>query len=662
MFLSAVQGGSGKTTLGGAVASEWEGDVFWYTFRPNLNDNLNSLLFTLGHFIQQHTSSVLWLQLMANRGSTMDRALLMGLLRGDLAKLNSDSMPLLIFDEVDLLHTAESNPRSQAHSEVLELLEALCAETSVLLIGQRAYIDTPHHIALTPFDVGVTRQLLAELDLSAQLTERIHRYTRGVPRMIMLVQALLRSGDDPQQLFSLHAHAFARPLFHRLWRRLERGEQELLAALSVFRSHVPANAWTEHEAALASLENRQVLIRDTNEGVMLLPFIRALVYDELRPEQRETLHAQAARLRTTHGSYTAAAYHYWMSDSPEAAVAVWYPHRHIEIRRGHSRSALDIFGQISANRLKGTSRKQLKLLQNELYLLAGQAERVVQGMAQYTWEVDESLAATAYYQWGEAELALGRFENALEQYGKSVTIYAQHTKEMAQGLFRRAQAQIGQVELQAAHTEAAHAQFIVQRLNGFLQLNSGNYHIAEKHLKEALATAEQLEISAETAGIHHLLCACYGRISVTETAQLHADAAIQLYRSLGNRLMVESVRADVAGIYLNVRQFDKVITASERALQFFEQINHSPRLASLCNHLAEAYLETGNLDKAKQFALRVLRLEEQRSLPYALYTLSMVHKHEGNLDLAKAAIERGINIARLNNDRFIETYLRQIEL
>lgn len=653
-------GGIGKTTLGTAIATQWGAEhVFWYTFRPNLNDNLHSLLFALSHFIQQQTTSTLWLQLMANAGKSAEREQLLGLLRGDLAKLKEQGIPLLCFDEVDLLHTAESNPRSQTHAELLELLEALRGQAPLLLIGQRAYIDTDLHITLSPFDHSATQTLLAhtQLDLSPATIEQIHTYTQGIPRLVMLVAALLKSDDNVESVLSLHQRGEARPLFHRLWRRLDRAEQEMLASLSVFRSAVPADAWTEHTTALESLAQRHVLTQDAQAAIILQPFVRALVYEELHPEQREQLHQQAARLRAMRGDYTAAAYHFWQAGDWEEAITAWYPHRTLEIRRGQSRAALEIFGNMSATRLTGKDKKSLKLIQNKLYLLAGQTERVIDGMAYYTWEMDDALSATAFYQWAEAERAQGLFEEAVEHYGRTLTILAQQVNEMMRGFFGKMQAQITQTDLQAARQEVAHAQFTVLRLNGFLEFSAQNYPVARDYLTQALPLAEQLQLIEEIANTHLLLVATLGRMGKADAVQIHANEAMAHYQTLGNRLMVESVRAEAAGVYLNVGRFEQVIAPSEQALQFFEQIQHTPRIASLCNNLAEAYLETGQLNKAKQYAQRVLRLEERRSLPYALYTLGLVHQREGQPEYAQTSFREGIQLAQRNGDRFIEAYL-----
>ncbi|MEZ4634822.1 MAG: hypothetical protein R2873_09935 [Caldilineaceae bacterium] len=47
-------GGVGKTSLAAVLVDEWTSPaVFWYTFRPTFNDQLESLLFALGHFLHR---------------------------------------------------------------------------------------------------------------------------------------------------------------------------------------------------------------------------------------------------------------------------------------------------------------------------------------------------------------------------------------------------------------------------------------------------------------------------------------------------------------------------------------------------------------------------------------------------------------------------------
>jgi tetratricopeptide (TPR) repeat protein len=131
------------------------------------------------------------------------------------------------------------------------------------------------------------------------------------------------------------------------------------------------------------------------------------------------------------------------------------------------------------------------------------------------------------------------------------------------------------------------------------------------------------------------------------------------YGETGNRLRLEGVRAELAGMFLNVRQFEAVIEPAERALRFFEQIKHERWITAICNNLAEAYMETGQIDKAKEYALRVLHMEVPVAQPNALYTLGHVHERQGNLGHAEVSFREGIQIAQAHHNRFLEAYLQR---
>ncbi|MEM7348859.1 MAG: hypothetical protein AAF485_31910, partial [Chloroflexota bacterium] len=404
-------GGIGKTALGMTVVGAWTSQtVFWYTFRPNLNDNLASVLFALGHFIQQHITSVLWLQLLANRGDIGNVEEALGLLRNDLRNLKT-YQPVCCFDEVDLLHTGSANVQSSQHIQLLGFLEVVCEETPTILIGQRAYIDTDIHHVLEGLDSASVQKLLnkSSLQLSPAIVAQVVQYTNGTPRLVELVITLLQLGDNLKQITSLHKRAEARPLFHRLWRRLDATEQEILATLSVFLRPTPMDSWEQYENALQKLQERRVLLIDAAEMITIQPFIRELVYEQLLPEQAEILHVQAGQFWALRGEYTIAAYHFWKAEAYGHAVSVWYPHRKFEIERGYSQTASSIFHSIKPTKLEGREQKWLKIIQNDLSLLLGKAEQVVNGMAQ-TWDINDAVSAEAYFQLGEANRMLGRFE------------------------------------------------------------------------------------------------------------------------------------------------------------------------------------------------------------------------------------------------------------
>ena len=225
-------GGIGKTSLGTAVAARWPSEaIFWYTFRPGLNDELTSTLFSLGHFLHQRGRSNLWLQLIAGGGKIDSLPEAIGLLGDDLS-FGGEVGPLLVFDEVDLLHTESSRPRHGVHKQLLELLEGLHQNAPLLLIGQRALIDTDAHFVLqtlTEADVG---EFLRRRDLphSTSSAAALHKLSGGNPRIMELYAALADEMDwtSPRNLRRIPSF---KPLFNRLWKRLGDNEKRVLAGL-----------------------------------------------------------------------------------------------------------------------------------------------------------------------------------------------------------------------------------------------------------------------------------------------------------------------------------------------------------------------------------------------------------------------------------------------
>jgi len=82
----------------------WPGEVFWHTFRPALNDDLNSVLFNLGHFTRNAGAPTLWAQLLAGEGRGAPLAQSVGMLHMDLEAI-AGRQPLFCFDEMDLLQS-----------------------------------------------------------------------------------------------------------------------------------------------------------------------------------------------------------------------------------------------------------------------------------------------------------------------------------------------------------------------------------------------------------------------------------------------------------------------------------------------------------------------------------------------------------------------------
>lgn len=654
-------GGIGKTSLGIATMDMWrQSRGFWYTFHPGLNDDFNSLLFSLGHFLSQWGRSSLWLQLLASQGESLNPVQAIGFLRDDL-QTNGPVAPLFCFDEVDLLHTSGDDPRSREHIQLLEFLDSLRGLISLLLIGQRALVDTDCHYVLQALNHKQSEQLFHNLGVSVEehRLQRICEYTNGTPRLLELYAALIDVGEDVDDMLQMPQSPSIQPLFNRLWKRLALQEKAILSNLAVFRTPAPRHVWERESASLDSLIKRGLVKADSQDGIALLPFFRQLVYAELPEGMIKQSHQMAAHVRAELAEYTAAAYHFREATAYPVAVQLWYAHKEHEIQRGQATAAREIFESIAFEWLKEKEQKQLKSIQNQLALLSGESERVLQGMEDFSWHPEEEISADVYRQWGEALANVGDSDAARQRYDDALTALARLSSKIVDMNHMRGQLWLRDADMQSAKHEALHARYQTEWLHGLIEYAQGNITEAYRYFQDTLPLAQKIG-HAHMARTHQSLLMISSRQGHVDIAEEHAQAAMQYFEQIGDRRQLEGVRAELAGVYLNARQFERVITPAEQALRFFEAMNYERRIAATCNNLAEAYFEVGQVDKAKEYAFRVLLLEIPRAQPYARYTLGLVYEQEGNLEHAEAAFKDGVEMAQNNQDKFIEAYLHRV--
>ena len=654
-------GGIGKTSLGAAVVDHWQSPAtFWYTFRPTLNDQVESLLFALGHFLHTHGASTLWHQLVADGGRIKDVNLALGLTIGDLQGLNRRA--LLCFDELDFLRPLTQDQPKATHTQLLEFLDSLRGHTAMLLIGQRSFWQSDAIYAVDAWSVAQMASWLDALAVPhrAEEVEQLYAYTGGNPRLAELCVALFQTGAAStigDVLLQLPQFQAVLPLWLRLERRLPLAEREVLQELSVFRSPAPADVWLEGEPevveALTQLIARRLVQEDGQGGVALLPALREVVYGEMTKEVQEELHAQAAQIRAERGEYTPAAYHLQQAGQPEAAIDLWHPQRSHEIQRGQAGAALDLFAQISHRRLDARRRKVLLLLRSELRQLAGEPARVIEELAEAEWPLDDPATPEAKLRLGQALETQGQPATALDIYQAGLDAVTQLLRQGAQLHEQRGLTHLRQREMQQAWHEANLAHFHAETLLGVVNDERGDYVTANAHYLSALAVAEEVDYAAGIAQSHHYLAMLAGRRQGIDAALPHFEQAMAFYEKVGDRVNREYVRSNLASAYIQDRQFAASLAPAEMALRFFEAMGNTFRVAQNASNLAEAHAELGNLPQAQHFAELVLQQEEPHSHPYALYTLGTVYKARGEWSLSEQYYDQSRQIAEMNDDAYL---------
>lgn len=675
-------GGIGKSTLGAAIVESWPTPTsFWFTVRPGLNDHLNSLLFALGYFFHQQGASALWLQLVADEGKLEDANLALGLVRADIEALQTT--PLLCFDEIDLLRAADLDRPNPHHLQLLGFIESLRPHLPLLLIGQRAVLESELAVTLERLPRAEMERWLQRLQINYTATElsELERYTGGNPRLLTLcftLHQLERGGRAAparpllgQTLLQLPHTPAIGAIWDRLRLRLASAERRLLHALALFRIPAPKDAWLQlaepegddHPAALLATLDRltelQLVQEDAAGGLLLLPILRETLYTEMTVETRQGYHQIAAQIYAARGEYTEAAYHFHQGDQPERAIALWFPERRAEIQRGQAGAALAIVEQISAHRLQRPQQQQLALLRAELYGLLGEPQKVVESLAVQEWNREEPTSIEALRLWGEALNLQGDPAGAQAKLQEGVQVVAYLLEQHAHLHVQRGLIHLQQREMKAAWQEATRARYYAENLQGAIQANLGNYAIARNHYEVALQLATELGDTQATARTEYYLGIAAMQQQDLERAFGHYRAAIADYQRVGNRAQEVYARSNLAAAYLTAGDYPAAIAEADAALLFCRRMNAPYWMAMNAANLAEAYFALGELAAAERYALEVIEHEEVDSYPYALYTLGAIRRTQQRYADALQFFTRSCQIAAQNEDRFLLAYAQR---
>ncbi|MBX3013778.1 MAG: tetratricopeptide repeat protein [Caldilineaceae bacterium] len=672
--------GIGKTTLGMALAEHWPTPaVFWFTVRLTLNDQLTSLLFALGNFLHQQGAARLWLQLIANGGSCKDANLALELARADLADL--PVLPLLCFDEIDLLRPLNNETEPTQHTQLLAFLEGLHTHAPLLFMGQRAVLTSDILHTLPRLTIAETAEWLtsAGLPFTPLLLTQLDAHTDGNPRLLALALVLYRTmatqmttvtlSDVLDQLPRTPALA---PIWQRLQQRLGKTERALLQALSVFRSPAPRDAWsasalaeqappsaTALDGLIQRLIDHHLIQTNSQDGITLLPALREVIYQQLSVEQREERHRQAAHIRAVRGEYTAAAYHFQRADEPAAAIAIWQPYADQEIQRGQAAAALTVFQQISCHRLPEATAHELRLLRSQLYQLCGQSDHALEELeplklASDTLGVEAALVA------GDALRTRGETDAALVRYGEGIAAAARLIQQNTWLHAKRGTVYIQRRELHNARREALMARYRLENLEGAIQESTGNYSAARHHYLGALQAAEMLADQSGMALVQRNLGVLAAHQADAEMAVHYHEQALTFYEQTGDRVRTEEVRSNLAGVYVQFKEFTAALRPAQQALAFFEARQNSYWIAQNTSNLATIYFELGDFTKAQAYAERTLEQEEPQSYPYALFTLGQVHHAQQHWAESAAYFAHVRQIAQQTEDNFLLGQLNDI--
>lgn len=647
--------GIGKTSLGVALAArQAPAPVFWFTVRPSLNDQLNSLVFALGYFLHRQGASSVWLQLVADGGKA-DSKMMVGLVRHDLEHLRANP-PLLCFDEIDLLHPDER----EDHGQILAFLESLRGLAPLLLISQRRMLDVDHECSLVGLPPAAMRMMSDQLAmaLSEDDLAHLHEYTGGNPRLIRLLMTLHRTGEP--LLETLPRVAGTPSLEHlvgRIWRRLSADEQQVLLTLAVFRRFAPADAWEDQQDTLNRLIVAHLVQQDGQGGVAVMMALRTTVYQLLPPAERESRHLIAANVRAVRGEYTAAAYHYLQGAEAAVAIGQWYSHREQEIDQGQASAALRLFKQISPSHLPEATAELLVILRSELGMLAGEYDTVREDLQSLSWSSEHVATVRARQIAGDISVRYSQFDRALDEYQSGLnTATILLEREVAQF-----HAKLGTVygrkrDLANAWREARLACYEVEYLQGYLQISFGNYSQGYAHYRAALDIAKELSYGEGLARTCSSLAQVLAQQGALNEATVYWDQAFHYYQTSGDLSRLAGIKANQAGLYSDLGQSQAAITPATEALELYTRLGESHGQGHAAHNLANAHYALGNLEVAADYARQAIEVGQAGVRPYSLLTLAEIRLAQQNLPEAEKYCRQSIEGGTQRHDLRIIAY------
>ncbi|MFN8441634.1 MAG: hypothetical protein U0175_12720 [Caldilineaceae bacterium] len=410
--------GVGKTTLAAKIADELryirKTPCFWYTIRPNLNDQVESFAFAFGLFAKQLGVPSLWLELTATHGkaaSELKREKVLELVRYVLDKLHP--APLLCIDEIDLLDTCVEA------KALVGFIESLRAWTPMLLIGQSVPMFYDHVETLEGLDEDSFVDLLEDqpLTLSASQQQQLFRITQGNPRLALLFCNTIKAGEIIDDLLAAFRKApLLETLFDRILQRLTQAELNLLLEIAIFRLPAPIQHWQQAETnhLLATLLSKQLLRSDEQDGVEVPAVYRSILLQRLNTAQKQIFHQQAAIICSSYALYTETAYHLFQTERLNEGFLLWNEYKQLEIDQGQAVVALRLFRSLDSGQLKPDVRQEFQLACGNLEFLTG---RTPQALA----DVEPLLQKTSLVAIRANELA-GRIHNDQDEFELPVTI------------------------------------------------------------------------------------------------------------------------------------------------------------------------------------------------------------------------------------------------
>ncbi len=368
------------------------------------------------------------------------------------------------------------------------------------------------------------------------------------------------------------------------------------------------------------------------------PLIREVLYREIRPLVKRTLHQRAARAleRTYEGRIDEVvdqlAYHF--SRGIDQVKAIAYLEKSAHQAKNQYSNAKSIANYKLALKLmekKGLNRDKIRILEalGDVYDLVGEYQKAIR-----TYRKALSLLASTGPSAGKLATLYRKIGNVLEKRGK----HEEALKSFQAGLH-----QLGETENPIEKAK------LYDKI-GWTLYRKGEYESAIEYCKRGLRIAERENAAGEIPQVYNILGVIHWNKGDFQTAKIYYQRSLELLERIGDTYGVAKLYNNLGLLYKDEDNWKEALKCYQKSLDIKKRVGDIKGLAYAYSNLSIIYKDKGQWDRAENYyksSLKILeKIGELSAVATLLNNLGLIHRRRGDWDKAMDYLKRSLKLNR----------------
>jgi len=368
------------------------------------------------------------------------------------------------------------------------------------------------------------------------------------------------------------------------------------------------------------------------------PLIREVLYREIRPLVKRTLHQKAGRaLERAYEGRTdevidQLARHY--SKGIDEVKAIEYLVKSANQAKNNYSNEKSIANYILALELmekRGLNEEKIKILEDlgDIYDLIGEYQKALK-----TYRIALSQLFSIQHSGSESATLYRKIGNILEKKGR----YEDALKSFWSGLH-----QLGKtgdpIEKAKLYDEI-----------GWIHYRKGEYETAIDYCKQNLRIAEEENATDEIPQVFNILGIIYWNKGDLPIAQRYYQKSLELSEKIGDICGVAKLYNNLGLLYKHLDDWKKATECYQKSLEIKKKIGDIKGVADVYCNLGIIYKDRGNWDKAEYYYGNGLKMAQKLGdfhiAAIFLNNLGLIYRRRGDWEKAKDYLKKSLKLNR----------------